>query len=607
MPPSAGLHGLTHLLAGETEWRNIQTIIKTTLQAVAKVVSNHAVMLETMDARIDRIQDAAMSAQTLPPPRVNNNDDGTAMIVSRKEFLALVADVCKMQKRAVSSDDVEVRVVASGNELKRRLEHTITPLQDALRDMEDMVTKQVMAQATATFATKDALRQLKDEVIERHTAKTAKMEHHMVTRRDLEAVEERVTAASKALHRTQTLQVKDSVGHLEQGLRKHLADHLAAARDELKKFKAQVDESVARTATDCHAHLRQRAMASDVKVVLSDKVDRAELDSREKQLEDRVGGRLDDALQQAVAEWKHEVAAALHKKCPKADVAKLLARKVNREDVDAAFADKVTHTEMQVVLGAAITAVQDEVKQEMQQIQRVLEGKLHDHGEMVAQHVRDLQHEQAQHADGWTGALEDIRGKVAVKMGIKDACTLLDTKCNVADVNDALGALQDTIHTKADDGDVQALVDDVTGLRKQLRGELCVGRWIWKTGRPTDRHTIAWTVQVVNTNPDVFAWEKGSDHVTAIVPGLYQLQASFFTDYAPTLQVLVNGEPAFVVQGEKGDALGPHGQRRRRRHTAGNVTGISLCDFLALPPRATVSVTYDIDERAQGFLTLRKL
>ncbi|RHY30149.1 hypothetical protein DYB32_004620 [Aphanomyces invadans] len=546
MPPSAGLHGLTHLLAGETEWRNIQTIIKTTLQAVAKVVSNHAVMLETMDARIDRIQDAAMSAQTLPPPRVNNNDDGTAMIVSRKEFLALVADVCKMQKRAVSSDDVEVRVVASGNELKRRLEHTITPLQDALRDMEDMVTKQ--------------------------------MEHHMVTRRDLEAVEERVTAASKALHRTQTLQVKDSVGHLEQGLRKHLADHLAAARDELKKFKAQVDESVARTATDCHAHLRQRAMASDVKVVLSDKVDRAELDSRE-QLEDRVGGRLDDALQQAVAEWKHEVAAALHKKCPKADVAKLLARKVNRGD---AHANKVTHTEMQVVLGAAITAVQDEVKQEMQQIQRVLEGKLHDHGEMVAQHVRDL-----------------VRRPVYPWWFFMDNAS-------------------DTIHTKADDGDVQALVDDVTGLRKQLRGELC-------TGRPTDRHTIAWTVQVVNTNPDVFAWEKGSDHVTAIVPGLYQLQASFFTDYAPTLQVLVNGEPAFVVQGlavhersrrvmttcvrrrEKGDALGPHGQRRRRRHTAGNVTGISLCDFLALPPRATVSVTYDIDERAQGFLTLRKL
>ncbi|RHY42380.1 hypothetical protein DYB34_000834 [Aphanomyces astaci] len=304
MPPSAGLHGLTHLLAGDTEWRNIQTIVKTTLQAVAKIVSSHAVMLDTMDARIDRMQDAAFTALA-PPPHVSNNDDDASMVVSRKEFLALVADVRKLKKRSVSPDDLEARAVASGNELKRRLDHAITPLQDTIRDMEEVLLKQ---------------------------------------------------------------------------------------------------------------------------------------------------------------------------------------------------------------------------------------------------------HEHVMHADGWTGALEDLRSKVVVKVSgldspVVDACTLLDTKCNVVDVNDALGALQQTIHTKADEGDLQALVEDLTGLRKQMRGELCVGRWIWKTGRPTDRHTIAWTVQVVNTNPDVFAWDKGSDHVTAIIPGLYQLQASFFTDYAPTLQVLVNGEPALVLSG----------------------------------------------------------
>ncbi|RHZ31427.1 hypothetical protein DYB31_004020 [Aphanomyces astaci] len=300
MPPSAGLHGLTHLLAGDTEWRNIQTIVKTTLQAVAKIVSSHAVMLDTMDARIDRMQDAAFTALA-PPPHVSNNDDDASMVVSRKEFLALVADVRKLKKRSVSPDDLEARAVASGNELKRRLDHAITPLQDTIRDMEEVLLKQ---------------------------------------------------------------------------------------------------------------------------------------------------------------------------------------------------------------------------------------------------------HEHVMHADGWTGALEDLRSKVVVKVSgldspVVDACTLLDTKCNVVDVNDALGALQQTIHTKADEGDLQALVEDLTGLRKQMRGELC----IWKTGRPTDRHTIAWTVQVVNTNPDVFAWDKGSDHVTAIIPGLYQLQASFFTDYAPTLQVLVNGEPALVLSG----------------------------------------------------------
>ncbi|ETV77260.1 hypothetical protein, variant 1 [Aphanomyces astaci] len=608
MPPSAGLHGLTHLLAGDTEWRNIQTIVKTTLQAVAKIVSSHAVMLDTMDARIDRMQDAAFTALA-PPPHISNNDDDASMVVSRKEFLALVADVRKLKKRSVSPDDLEARAVASGNELKRRLDHAITPLQDTIRDMEEVLLKQFMAHANSSFASNEALRHVQDDVTERYAAKMSKIEQHMATKGDLHALEQRVMTDTKAQHRAQALQVKDTIGHLEKGLRKHLADQLAVSRDDLTKFKAQLDQSLAATSAECHAQVRQRAMASDVKVVLAAKVDRDELDSREKQVEDRVGGRLDGVLQQAVMEWKHEVATALHKKCFKADVAKLLARKVNREDVDAVLADKITRAELHESIRDAITSMQIESKQELRHVQHVLEAKLHDHGDMVTQHMRDL-HEHVQHADGWTEALEDLRSKVVVKMGIKDACTLLDTKCNVVDVNDALGALQQTIHTKADEGDLQALVEDLTGLRKQMRGELCVGRWIWKTGRPTDRHTIAWTVQVVNTNPDVFAWDKGSDHVTAIIPGLYQLQASFFTDYAPTLQVLVNGEPALVLSGDKGDSQAPNNcqhQRRRRRHAAGNVAGITLCEFLALPPRATVSITYDIDERAQGFLTLRKM
>ncbi|RHY15874.1 hypothetical protein DYB36_012264, partial [Aphanomyces astaci] len=226
MPPSAGLHGLTHLLAGDTEWRNIQTIVKTTLQAVAKIVSSHAVMLDTMDARIDRMQDAAFTALA-PPPHVSNNDDDASMVVSRKEFLALVADVRKLKKRSVSPDDLEARAVASGNELKRRLDHAITPLQDTIRDMEEVLLKQFMAHANSSFASNEALRHVQDDVTERYAAKMSKIEQHMATKGDLHALEQRVMTDTKAQHRAQALQVKDTIGHLEKGLRKHLADQLA--------------------------------------------------------------------------------------------------------------------------------------------------------------------------------------------------------------------------------------------------------------------------------------------------------------------------------------------------------------------------------------------
>ncbi|KAF0701304.1 Aste57867_8233 [Aphanomyces stellatus] len=593
MPRAAGLHGLTHLLAGEAEWRNIQTIVKTTLQAIAKIVSNHTVMLDTIDARIDRLQDT-LASTTTPTPAVrptpskrgidgdDDDDDDDAMVISRKEFLALVTDVRKMQKRAVSAADMEARVVASSEQLKRRLEHTISPLQETMKEIEAAMSKQAVT-ANEMFVTKDAL-----DANDATMRLVRKMEATMATHDEVHALERRVTAEAKKNHRD----VREA---LEKGLRKHVTELLTSTKDELKTMKTHVDEGMAAAAGEWQAQLRQRAMASDVQLVLSSKIDRAEMDAREKHVLTR--------LENALASVKQEMSLALQKKCFKSDVAKLLSRKVNREDMDAIVADRVTQSHLHEWLQSTTTSLHEENSQQLKRLQQIVEGKLEDHGEMVTRHLREMQLAQDQHMDGWTASMEDLRSKLVVKMGIKDACTLLDTKCNVADVNDALRALQQTLHVKVDECDFKALVDDVHGVRRQMRGEMCVGRWIWKVGRPSDRHTVCWNVQVVNTNPDVFAWEKGADTITALVPGLYQLQASFFTDYAPTLQVLINGEPALVLGGEKtSDA-----RRHRRRHSAGNVTGITICEFLALPPRAAISVTYDIDERAQAFMTLRKL
>ena len=46
---------------------------------------------------------------------------------------------------------------------------------------------------------------------------------------------------------------------------------------------------------------------------------------------------------------------------------------------------------------------------------------------------------------------------------------------------------------------------------------------------------------------------------------------------------------------------------RVRSHPAGNVTGWSMVEFLALPANSSISVLYSGAKDAQGFLGMRKL
>ena len=43
------------------------------------------------------------------------------------------------------------------------------------------------------------------------------------------------------------------------------------------------------------------------------------------------------------------------------------------------------------------------------------------------------------------------------------------------------------------------------------------------------------------------------------------------------------------------------------KHSAGNITGVTLNEFVALPARARISLIYDSSTSGEGFFQLRKL
>jgi len=198
------------------------------------------------------------------------------------------------------------------------------------------------------------------------------------------------------------------------------------------------------------------------------------------------------------------------------------------------------------------------------------------------------------------GALEEVSKDILQKSSIKDVCNLLDQKANIDDVNKALEELHQATEQKLALDEFRAQVADQGLINEALCAENCVGRWIWKTGEVRTGYAVPWEVQSVNTCPDNFLWEKDKTSILAIAPGLYEVVFGFFSRKRPVVQLLVNGE---AVMSEGGQAY----PKQILRHSSGNIAGLTSLEFVALPARSRVSVTYSGEAGAEGFIGLRKL
>uniref|UniRef100_K3WZW8 C1q domain-containing protein n=1 Tax=Globisporangium ultimum (strain ATCC 200006 / CBS 805.95 / DAOM BR144) TaxID=431595 RepID=K3WZW8_GLOUD len=264
------------------------------------------------------------------------------------------------------------------------------------------------------------------------------------------------------------------------------------------------------------------------------------------------------------------------------------------------------------------------MKRELQQLRNCNSSKA-DALEMT--HITQRIHELVAVVESLQQESSGLRSAITQKLDVDDAAQLVESCTTLVGLNSAMQhverAMAEDFVTKSE---LQGVTQQVQAIQQQLRSELFHARYIWKEGRPSaTKQTISWDTQIVNTRTDIFVWKRGSDQILLKIPGLYHLQAAFFTDFAPTIHILVNGEPALVYSaGEDDSALlansGPkyekektqNGRRpgpsvRRVHHSAGNIVGVAMDALLALPARAVVQIAYDIDENAQGFLSLRKL
>ena len=151
------------------------------------------------------------------------------------------------------------------------------------------------------------------------------------------------------------------------------------------------------------------------------------------------------------------------------------------------------------------------------------------------------------------------------------------------------------------------------------------GLQIWKNGRTEKGGSVPWNAEVTNTDPSNFLWEKNSTAVVTVAPGLYEISGAFFTSRSAKVTLFINDIPVLSRESTPATLLTMASKKSLKGsastsgllgttstpvggHPDGNVfAGINVREFLALPPRALVSMTFAGEETTQGFLGLRKL
>ena len=186
------------------------------------------------------------------------------------------------------------------------------------------------------------------------------------------------------------------------------------------------------------------------------------------------------------------------------------------------------------------------------------------------------------------------------------------------EISTALTLATEGINHEAVD-DVREKVENLEKMQRQLALDLVSGgRWLWSSGQREADGWIPWDVEVQNSASATMLWTAGSYSIRARVPGLYKICVAVFTTKPLALQVCLNWEPLLSLQppggsdgsgspSAEGRVVQGQGHVIRATHPAGEVTCVTIDEYISLPAESVLAVRFHAGAPAQAMLTLKKL
>ena len=204
---------------------------------------------------------------------------------------------------------------------------------------------------------------------------------------------------------------------------------------------------------------------------------------------------------------------------------------------------------------------------------------------------------------------ENIHKDMNTKVDMKNILELLKNKLDTENFKEIYNDIKKELASKTPLIDFSSAMDNQAIINDTLCNENNVGRWLWKSGKVKNNLSIPWELQIINTSNENFLWEKDKSIIGVKEGGLYKILMGFFADKKPMIQILVNGEVIISAINSNSYVIhqSPGGRMKGTGKTSfGNVTGLTLVDFILLPDNAKISVSYT-GEKGIGFLELKKL
>ncbi|QDZ24209.1 hypothetical protein HOP50_12g67460 [Chloropicon primus] len=582
MEPLPGFVSGEDLLTGVNEWRNIQDVVRLTLKSFHDVLKSQAQTIhdlrQELDAKVstsdflDLKERQAKTEERVEEleAQMRRVDEALIERPSRKELLS------ELQKRVTR---VEHSVKASSHESKNQVLSAMSELQETVSsELKSLKTQMRAKVSMERFRTEMEARATVAEIGELLDSKVDRgMLSKSVEKLRSNFSSELLRKADKEKTERQLARIEGEVNDLSKLNGASLKDMMKSKADakSVKMVKEVLAEEIQSVRKQQH-EMELRIDADSQTAAGAFKSISASFDSHITDLQQIVDEQafgvsgLKDILEHRIAATQGALDT----------IKSRLDEMVGMEEFEKIAKEKVDVAAMNEILE-----------------DRLGEKASRENVDKISERLDRLQ------------LMTDCRGPDLNSTTVEDICTVLDRKVNTDDINSVLETIQNDIDSKIDVKMFQKAVRDQSLINASICIDSCVGRWIWKTGRTKAGHLIPWNGQVLNTDATNFGWEKDRTTILVADPGLYEINFCFFARKKPVLQLLVNGEAviesnnvsSYIAHRASGSWVGVG------RHSTGCVTGLSLVEFLSLPPKARVSVTYQGDDNVQGFLGLRKI